>query len=87
VKHSAARNNLRHEGRAHLQGLEEDTAPVCLQHPKSALHDVAGTGVLAVETSLHRVLLLYRLSVRGDEADGCTQAMIASIPEDALACR
>ncbi|XDV31183.1 hypothetical protein PO909_002504, partial [Leuciscus waleckii] len=34
VKHSAARNNLRHEGRAHLQGLEEDTAPACLQHPK-----------------------------------------------------
>ncbi len=30
---------------------------------------------------------MYRLPVWGDEADGCTQARVATIPEDALACR
>lgn len=76
---------LGHEGRACFYCLKENRAPACFHHPESSLDDVPGTGLLAVIASLYRVL--YRLPVWGDEADGFTQARIATIPKDALACR
>ncbi len=82
---SEACNYLRHEGSAHFHGLKENRAPASFHHPESSLDDVPGTGVLAVKERLYRVL--HRLPVWGDEADVCTQARVATIPEDTLACR
>ncbi len=45
VKHSTARDHLRHEDRAHLQGLEEKGAPACFHHAKGLLLKQACTGL------------------------------------------
>lgn len=85
MEHRTARNNIRHKGRADFQGLEEDEAPVCLQHPEGSLHNVACTSMLGVEASLYRIL--YKLSIWCDEADGRAQTRIPNISKDAFSCR
>ncbi|KAI2644314.1 3-hydroxyisobutyryl-CoA hydrolase-like protein 3, mitochondrial [Labeo rohita] len=85
VEHCTASNNFWHKCRAHFQGLEEDGPPACLQHPEGSFNNVACMSMLGVEASLYRIL--YRLSVRGDEADGRTQTGIPTISEDAFSCR
>ncbi len=85
VEHCTACNNIWHKDRAHFQGLEEDGAPACLQHPKGSRNNVMCTSMLGVEASLYRIL--YRLSVWCDEADGRTQTGIPTISKEAFSCR
>lgn len=85
VEHCTASNNFWHKCRAHFQGLEKGGPPACLQHPEGSFNYVACSSMLGIEASLYRIL--YRLSVRGDEADGRAQTGIPTISEDAFPCR
>ncbi|XP_037631680.1 uncharacterized protein LOC119491609 [Sebastes umbrosus] len=67
------------------ESLEEDAAPPGLHHSDSPLHHTSGLGMMPVISPLDWAP--HRLPVWGHEADGCRQAWISSISNEAPARR